>query len=242
MRMEISQFISPKKLLQMKREIVEEALCQAHPIVVLEYKDGILLLAENPSESLFKINEIYDRIAFAGTGVYNDYEKLRRAGVQWADIKGFSYSRADVRAKSLAAEYSTTLGDIFSRQLIPLEVEILIAELENKAHYNHVFLIPFTGGLIEEKGFSVIGDLYQEPNSNKIKRNIIRNFLSSHFPSGLMSKKEAFKLALEALNQTSRNHSLNPGELELVTLDRTIPQQRKFVRFYTEEIEQLMQE
>lgn len=240
--MEISQFISPKKLLEMKREIVEEALCQAHPIVVLEYKDGILLLAENPSESLFKITEIYDRIAFAGTGVYNDYEKLRRAGVQWADIKGFSYSRADVRAKSLAAEYSATLGDMFSRQLIPLEVEIMVAELRSKPSSNHIFLIPFTGGLIEEKEFSVIGDLYKEPNSNKIKKNIIRNFLSSNFPSCPMSKKEAFKLALEALNQISRNHSLTPEELELVTIDGTIPQQRKFVRFSIEEIEQLMKE
>jgi len=237
---ELSHFISPKKLLQMKREIVEEALCQAHPIVVLEYQDGILLLAENPSESLFKITEIYDRIAFAGTGVYNDYEKLRRAGVQWADIKGFSYSRADVRARSLAAEYSTTLGEIFSRQLIPLEVEILLAEIGNKPEDNHMFLIPFSGGLIEEKGFSVIGDLHQDRDTGKIKKNILRDFLSSHFPPSPMSKQEAFKLAYEVLNQSSHNHPLSSRELELVTLDRSVTQHRNFIRIPPEEIEKLM--
>ena len=98
--MEFSQFVSPKELLKIKRDIVEEALARANPIVALEFKKGILLLAENPSSTLNKIAEIYDRIAFAGTGVYNDYEKLRRAGVQYADLKGFAYSRKDVKAKA----------------------------------------------------------------------------------------------------------------------------------------------
>jgi proteasome alpha subunit len=238
--MEISQFISPKKLLQIKKEIVEEALCQAHPIVVLEYKDGFVLLAENPSSSLFKITELYDRIAFAGTGVYNDYEKLRRAGVQWADVRGFSYSRADVKARSLAAEYSTTLGDIFSRQLIPLEVEILVSEIGDTSEDNHIYLIPFSGGLIEEKNFSVVGDICKHPDSNKVEKNHIRNFLSSHFSSHLMSKKEAFNLALKALSQNSAKKELSPEELELVVLDRTIPQKRKFIRFDQKEIAQLI--
>jgi proteasome alpha subunit len=238
--MEISQFISPKKLLQIKREIVEEALCQAHPIVVLEYTDGLMLLAENPSSSLFKITELYDRIAFAGTGVYNDYEKLRRAGVQWADIRGFSYSRADVKVRSLAAEYSTILGDIFSRQLIPLEVEILVAEIGDIVEDNHIYLIPFTGGLIEERNFSVIGDICKHPESNRVEKNRIRNFLCSQFPSNLMSKKEALNLALKALSQNSSKKVLKPEELELVVLDRTTSQQRQFIRFNHQEIEQLI--
>ena len=121
---DIANFISPKQLIEMKREIVELALARANPIVALEYRDGILLMAENPSDSLSKISEVYDRIVFAGTGVYNDYERLRRAGVQYADLRGFSYSRVDVKAKGLASEFSAILGETFARQQLPWEVEL----------------------------------------------------------------------------------------------------------------------
>ena len=127
--MDITNFISPKQLLKIKSDIAEEAIIRANPIIAADYKDGIMIIAENPTTTLFKITELYDRIAFAGTGVYNDYERLRKAGVQYADVKGFTYSRTDVKAKAIAGEYSSILGEIFSKQHVPMEVEILVLEL-----------------------------------------------------------------------------------------------------------------
>ncbi|MCD6451118.1 MAG: proteasome subunit alpha [Acidobacteria bacterium] len=239
--MEFSQFVSPKELLKIKRDIVEEALARANPIVALEFKKGILLLAENPSSTLNKIAEIYDRIAFAGTGVYNDYEKLRRAGVQYADLKGFAYSRKDVKAKALASEFSTTLGEIFSSRLFPLEVEILLVELGEEDEENHIYYIPASGGLIEEKGFAVIGDIFRHPETEELKKNVIRQFLAKEFPKGkLLPFKEALRLAHRALASAPRSIPLSPNHLELAILDGTLNRERKLHRFSREEIKNLL--
>ena len=68
------------------------------------------MVAENPSRSLHKVSEIYDRIAFAGVGKYNEFDQLRVAGVRHADTKGFAFSREDVDARSLANLYAQFLG------------------------------------------------------------------------------------------------------------------------------------
>jgi proteasome alpha subunit len=238
--MEFSQFLSPKELIKIKRDIVEEALSRANPIVALEYSEGVLLLAENPSSSLNKIAEIYDRIAFAGTGVYNDYEKLRKAGVQYADMKGFAYSRKDVRAKALASEYSTTLGEIFSSRIFPLEVEVLLAELGDEDEENHLYYIPSAGGLIEERGFAVIGDIFRHPETGVLKRNEIRHFLKSEFSSEKPAFADALRLAYRALSVSPRKTSLSHDHLELAALDRTSDRERKLTRFSRDEIKDIL--
>ena len=85
-------------------------------------------MAENPS-SLSKIGEIYDRIAFAGVGKFSEFDQLRKIGVRFADVKGYAYSRDDVRARALANAYSQAMGDVFTRELKPLEVEVIVAEV-----------------------------------------------------------------------------------------------------------------
>ena len=233
--MDITNFISPKQLLKIKSDIAEEAIIRANPIIAADYEDGIMIIAENPTKTLFKITELYDRIAFAGTGVYNDYEKLRRSGVQYADVKGFTYSRTDVKAKSIAGEYSRILGDIFSTQHTPMEVEILVLEL-SESDTNRMYYIPYTGSIIEERKFAVIGDIYKEPDSDVKKKNILREHLASLENIGNLDMKQTFRLLRDALSKVKVNgEEIPPDNIELVVLDRKIEKDRKFRRISIDE-------
>jgi len=234
--LDLSNFISPKQQLEMKKDVVEETLVLAYPIVALEYCDGIMLLGENPSASLNKTSEIYDRIAFAGTGVFNDYERLRKAGVQLADVKGFQYSRSDVKARSIASEFSTVLGDIFVRQPVPMEVEILIVEIGEGPDENRMYYIPFSGGLVEERHYSVIGDYVKE--EGEIRKGAIRRMIKEADPPRDASLEDAASFCVRAIGQ-ARGHELTPERIELVALDRGVSIERKFRRFSTEQITEL---
>ena len=127
--MPLPYYVSPEQMMKDKAEYARKGIARGRSIVTLEYGDGILLVAENPSTLLHKISEIYDRIAFAGVGKYNEFENLRIAGIRHADVKGYSYSRGDVTAKALANAYSQALGNIFTQDIKPFEVEVLVAEV-----------------------------------------------------------------------------------------------------------------
>jgi hypothetical protein len=126
--MAIPFYVTPEQLVQDKVEYCRKGIAKSKSLVAVEFSDGLLLAGENPSASLNKISEVYDRIAFAGAGKYSEFENLRKAAIRYADLKGFAYSREDVTAKSLANAFSQVIGDIFTQQLKPLEVEILIVE------------------------------------------------------------------------------------------------------------------
>ncbi len=240
--MEIGNFISPKQLQEIKADIAEAALARANPIVALPFKDGVALVAENPSRSLYKTSEIYDRIAFAGTGVYNDYERLRRHGIQQADLRGFGYSRNDVRAKTIAGEFATILGDIFSSRSVPLEVEILLVELDKDPQTPPIFYnIPFSGGLIEDQGFSVIGDIHLVGRaSNRRKKGLLRKFLMEKELSTSQSLADAVKLAVETLESVRENSPIEPSHIEATILDRTRHSHRKFRRLAAKEVREIL--
>lgn len=235
---DLSNFISPKQLLAMKKDVVEETLAMAYPIVAMEYKDGILIFAENPSISLQKTSEVYDKIAFAGTGVFNDYERMRKAGVQLADMRGFQYSREDVKARSIASEFSTALGDIFVRQQVPMEVEILLAEIGDAPQENRLYVIPFSGGLIEKRGFAVIGDYVKEDGD--IKKELIDRHIREQNPSFDLPLKEAATLCREAIGEVRGRREVPVDNIELVILDRKIKVERKFRRFSKKEASGLL--
>ena len=127
--MPLPYYVSPEQMMKDKAEYARKGISRGKAIVTIEYRDGVLLVAENPSTLLHKISEIYDRIAFAGVGKYNEFENLRVAGVRHADVKGYSYSRGDVSAKSLANAYSQALGNIFTQDIKPFEVEVLVVEV-----------------------------------------------------------------------------------------------------------------
>ncbi|MGC2168207.1 MAG: proteasome subunit alpha, partial [Acidimicrobiales bacterium] len=121
------------------------------------YDGGILMVAENPSRTLHKVSEIYDRIAFAGVGRYNEFDRLREAGIRWADSTGFTYSREDVDARALANYYAQHLGDMFTEGQKPLEVEILVAQLGNQLRPTKLYRVAYEGTISDEPRFSVLG-------------------------------------------------------------------------------------
>ena len=126
-------YVAPEQLIKDRAEFAQKGIARGRSIVAAMYDHGVVMVAENPSASLNKISEIYDRIAFAGVGKYNEFDRLREAGIRWADSTGFTYSREDVDARALANYYAQHLGDMFTEGQKPLEVEILVAQLGNNA-------------------------------------------------------------------------------------------------------------
>jgi proteasome alpha subunit len=150
-------YVPPEQLVKDRAEYAKKGIARGRSIVAMEYADGVLLLAENPSRTLYKISEIYDRIAFAGVGKYNEFEALRVAGIRHADLKGYMYGRPDVAAKGLANAFSQTLGNIFTHEIKPYEVEILVAEVGINGESNRLFKVTYDGTLYDERGFCAIG-------------------------------------------------------------------------------------
>lgn len=150
-------YVPPEQLIKDRAEFARKGIQRGKPIVVIEYDEGVLLIGENPSRSLHKIAEIYDQVAFAAVGRFNEFEMLRVAGIRYADVKGYAYARADVAGKGLANAYSQTLGQIFTHEVKPYEVEVVVAELGADDEENHLFHVRFDGTLRDEHGFAVIG-------------------------------------------------------------------------------------
>src|SRR6202041_598757 len=127
--MTMPYYVAPEQVMKDRAEYAQKGIARGRSLVATTYAQGIVIVADNPSRSLHKISEIYDRIAFAGVGKYNEFDRLREAGIRWADSTGFTYSRGDVDARSLVNLYAQYLGQIFTHEMKPLEVEILVAEL-----------------------------------------------------------------------------------------------------------------
>jgi len=220
-------YVSPEQMMRDKAEYAQKGISKGRSIVVMEYEDGILFVADNPSSSLNKISEIYDRIAFAGAGKYSEFESLRKAGIRHADIKGYTYSREDVTAKSLANAYSQTLGTIFSQEIKPLEVEILVAEVHDEPEPNEIYRILYDGNISDERGFTVIGG----------RSDLIKIYLKDHYRPGL-SLKEGVKLAVRSL-ESAANEKIPHENLEVAVLDRN-RNGRKFRRISIDELKELI--
>lgn len=155
--MTIPFYVAPEQLVRDKAEFARKGIARGRSIVAVDFSDGVMLLAENPSTALHKISEVYDRIAFAGVGRYNEYETLRKAGIRQADLMGYLYSRDDVTAMGLATAFAQTLGLIFIRDPKPYEVEILIAEISEDGDEHRLFRISYDGTLFDERRYVAIG-------------------------------------------------------------------------------------
>jgi proteasome alpha subunit len=214
-------YVPPEQLIKDRAEFARKGIQRGRPIVVVEYESGILLIGENPSRALHKIGEIYDRVAFAGVGRFNEFETLRVAGIRYADVKGYTYARADVTGKGLANAYSQAVGQIFTHEVKPYEVEILVAELAEDE--NHLYHVRFDGTLRDEHGFAVIGgeeDRLLEPISDGYRAD--------------MSLEEAIALTTSAIGDT-RDESTPEVGWEAAVLDRRIGR-RKFRRLSIDEV------
>ena len=215
--MPLPYYVSPEQMMQDKAEYARKGIAKGKSIVALEYAGGILVVAENPSASLNKVSELYDRIAFAGAGKYGEFERLRKEGIRYADMKGYAYGREDVTAKSLANAYSQVIGNIFSMEMKPLEVEILVLEVGEEQATNELYRITFDGSIADEKGYTSIGGQAEE----------LKLFLKDKFQEGL-SLDAALQQATRAL-EAAASQKVKPTHLEVAVLERARPG-RKFRR------------
>ncbi|HMS84890.1 MAG TPA: proteasome subunit alpha [Nitrospira sp.] len=222
--MPMPYYVSPEQMMQDKAEYARKGIAKGRSIIAMEYAEGILLAADNPSASLHKVSEIYDNIAFAGAGKYSEFENLRKAGIRHADLKGFMYSREDVTGRSLANGYSQSLGTVFSQEMKPLEVEILVVQTGTNTHPNEIYRISFDGSIIDEKNFAVIGG----------RADAVQSFLKEKSPSHAPNLDEALRLCVAALDQTA-NQKLQSEGLEVAVLDRSRTG-RKFRRLAVSDI------
>ncbi len=150
-------YVAPEQVMKDRADYARKGIARGRGLVAVVCAEGIVVCAENPSSTLRKVSEIYDRIAFAGVGKYNEFDQLRIAGVRAADLKGYSFSREDVDARSLANQYAQILGQVFTHEMKPLEVEILVAEVGADPAGDQLFHLLYDGTVIDEDRFSVLG-------------------------------------------------------------------------------------
>ena len=222
--MSLPYYVPPEQLMKDRAEYARKGIARGRSIVALEYTDGIVLMGENTSGALHKISEIYDRVAFAGVGKYNEFESLRVAGIRHADIKGYSYARADVSARSLANAYSQTLGHIFTHEVKPYEVEVFVVEVGDTPAGNDLFRVTYDGTLYDEEGFAAIGGQAEE--------------LTTQLGDGYQAGRDlAAAVALAAtVVQRVEDRAIPGDDWEAAVVDRTLGR-RTFRRLATAEIE-----
>ena len=227
--MSFMPYVSPDQLMKDRSEYAHKGIARGRSVIGLEIKDGLLFIAENPSATLHKISEIYDRIAFAGVGKYSEFEDLRIAGIRLADLRGYSYGREDVKARDLANAYSQALSTIFTQQMKPYEVEILVGEVDGSESGVSLYHVLFDGSVTDEHGFVAIGG-----NSEDLMAT-----LKDKYQPG-WDLPSAVKTAVEVLGTTPETRTIAPETVEAGLLDRTRTQRRKFRRLEDTEVAQIL--
>ena len=220
-------YVAPEQVMKDRAEYAQKGIARGRALVASLYDNGILIVAENPSKTLHKISEIYDRVAFAGVGKYNEFDQLRVAGVRHADTKGYSYSRDDVDARSLANLYAQFLGQVFTHEMKPLEVEILVAELDPEGDSHQLYHIAYDGTVVDEVGYACLGG----------DADTITSRLGSSYRPG-WDLAEALGQCVSALAGAER--ALGTGDLEAAVLERG-SDRRSFRRLLNGELLELLE-
>lgn len=202
-------YVSPEQLMKDRADFARKGIARGRSVVVISCRDGIALVAENPSPSLHKIGEIYDKIAFAAVGKYNEFESLRQAGVRYADVRGYSYDREDVTARGLASVYAQSLGAVFTAEQKPFEVELAVAEVGQTQEADHLYRLTFDGSIADEHGFIVMGG-----QADKVSEAVAAGW------QGELDFAGAIRLALAGLVADKENTTLPVSALEVAVLDR----------------------
>ncbi len=226
-------YVSPEQVMKDKADYARKRIAQIRSGVVIDCEAGILFVAPNPSRALRKFSEMYDRIAFAAVGRYNEFERLRQAGVRYADMTGFQYDRQDVTARGLANWYGQLLGSLFTDSNKPYEVEIVVAEVGASADADEIYRITFEGSVADEHGFVVMGG----------QADKVAAVLKERYAPG-MSLAEAMTLAIAALSGQGDGAAAEPvtsGQLEVALLERSRPH-RAFRRLTGPRLEALLAE
>ena len=200
-------YVAPEQVMKDRADYARKGIARGRSLVAVRCTEGIVICAENPSSTLRKVSEIYDRIAFAGVGKYNEFDQLRISGVRAADLKGYSFSREDVDARSLANQYAQILGQVFTHEMKPLEVEILVAEVGTDPSADQLFHLLYDGTVIDESGTSVLGGDAES----------VAERLEQAIPAD-PDLSAALSAAVGALAGPDR--TLEPGDLEVAVLER----------------------
>ena len=228
-------YVSPEQLMKDRADFARKGIARGRSVVVISGADGIALVAENPSPSLHKIGEIYDKIAFAAVGKYNEFESLRQAGVRYADVRGYSYDREDVTARGLASVYAQSLGAVFTAEQKPFEVELAVVEVASRQDEDHLYRLTFDGSIADEKGFIVMGGQAEQ--------------VSAAVEAGWQRELElagSVRLAMRGLVTDKDASALPPSAVEVAVLHRVsetaLGTRRAFRRLGDAEIAELLAE
>ena len=205
--MTMPMYVSPEQLMKDRADYARKGISRGRAAVACTYVDGVLLCAENPSNTLRKVGEIYDRIAFVGVGKYSEFDQLRIAGVRHADLKGYSFSRDDVDALWLANQYAQILGQYFTHEMKPLEVEMIVAEIGEESASDQLFHLLYDGTVMDTRGFVVIGG----------EADVIRGRMEEGWGQEL-ALSAAVSVSVTALAGPDR--TLVPDDLEVAVLSR----------------------
>jgi proteasome alpha subunit len=225
-------YVSPEQAMKDKADYARKGIARGRSGVVIQYDGGILFVAPNPSRALHKISEIYDRIAFAAVGRYNEYELLRKAGVRYADMTGYQYDRQDVTARGLANWYAQTLGSIFTDQLKPFEVEIVVAEVAEALVEDQIYRITFDGSVNDEHGYVAMGGQAEK----------IAAVLKDRYAEGApLAAALATAIAGLTAQANGERVEIGPGQLEVAVLERA-REHRTFRRLTGSRLEALLTE
>jgi proteasome alpha subunit len=236
--MSFPYFISPEQAMRERSELARKGIARGRSVIALAYSGGVLFVAENPSRSLQKISELYDRVGFAAVGKFNEFDNLRRGGIQFADTRGYAYDRRDVTGRQLANVYAQTLGTIFTEQAKPYEVELCVAEV---AHHGEtkapeLYRITYDGSIADEPHYVVMGGT-TEPIATAMKDTYAEN----------ANLADAMRIAVEALEvgraegSSNDQPDLGVSNLEVAILDANRPR-RAFRRITGAALERLVPE
>jgi proteasome alpha subunit len=224
-------YVSPEQLMKDRADFARKGIARGRSVVVVQYADGVLFASENPSQALHKVSEIYDRIAFAAVGRYNEFENLRIAGVRLADMRGYAYDRRDVTGRGLANAYAQTLGTIFSSGgEKPYEVELFVAEIGDEAADDQIYRLTYDGQVADEHRYAVMGGA----------ADTVASYLQEHYTEGA-PLADALRVAVASLGHSEKADRVIPAEdLEVAVLDRTRSRDRKFSRIRPTRLSQLL--
>lgn len=226
-------YVSPEQYMKDRADYARKGIARGRAVIAMQYVDGILLVAENPSKALHKVSEIYDRIGFAAVGKYNEFENLRVAGVRLCDLRGYSYDRRDVTGRGLANAYAQTLGTIFTTEMKPYEVEIVVAEVGNSQSDDQIYRLTYDGSVAEEHGVTAMG----------ARAEGITTDLADSWRADL-TLASALRDAVAALSrsESGEERTLTAEALEVAVLDRNRPGARKFRRIDGQSLTNLLSE
>jgi proteasome alpha subunit len=239
-------YVSPEQAMKDKADYARKGISRGRSVVVLQYADGILFVADNPSRALHKISEIYDRIALAAVGRYNEFESLRVAGVRHADMRGYAYDRRDVTGRALANAYAQTLGSIFLENQKPYEVEIVVAEVGQTAEEDQIYRLTYDGSVSDEQGYVAMGgqadtvaeSLHQHHNPNASLQEAVAVAVRA-LEAGTAGQPAPNAAVGQAVNGGERR--LAAGTLEVAVLERDRPR-RCFRRITGRALDDLLEQ